>query len=95
MIYETPKQGDISKQLNVENEILVILYKKKDLNQMTESDRKETKTRQSNLEKLKKKHNDLKLSRKRLKKYRFDRKRKLDVLDEITRNKVSGKETPD
>ena len=61
---------------------------------MTENDRKEIKTRQANLEKLKKKLNRLKLSRKRLKKYRLDHKRKLDALDEITRKRVTGKETP-
>ena len=50
---------------------------------MTENDRKEIKTRQANLEKLKKKLNELKLSRKRSKKYRLDLKQKLDVLDQI------------
>ena len=62
---------------------------------MTENDRKEIKTRQANLEKLKKKLNELKLSRKRLKKYRLDLKQKLDVLDEIARKKVTGKGTPE
>ena len=57
---------------------------------MTKIDRNEIKTRQANFEKLKKKLNDLKLRRKRSKKYRLDRKQKLDVLDEITRKKVTG-----
>ena len=57
---------------------------------MTKIDRNEIKTRQANFEKFKKKLNDLKLRRKRSKKYRLDRKQKLDVLDEITRKKVTG-----
>ena len=60
---------------------------------MTENDQKEIKTIQPNLEKLKKRLSDLKLSRKRSKKYRLDRKQKLDALDEITRKKVTGKVT--
>ena len=66
--YETSKQDEINKQINVENRFLFVLYKKKQLNQMMKNDQKQTKTRQANLEKLKKKLNDLKLSRKRLKK---------------------------
>ena len=79
------KQDEINKQINVENEILVVLYKKKELNQMTENDQKEIETRQAYLEKFKNKLNDLKLSWKHSRKYRLDHKRKLDVLDEITR----------
>ena len=59
----------------MENEILVALYRKKELNQMTENDRKEIKTRQANFGKLKKKLSHLKLSRKRSKTYRLDRKK--------------------
>ena len=62
---------------------------------MTENDIKKIKTRPANLEKLKEKLNDLKLNRERLKKYRLDRRQKLDALDEITRKKVTGKETPE
>ena len=54
--------------------------------------KKEIKTRQTNLEKLKKKLNELELSRKRSKKYRLDLKRKLNALDEITRNEVTWRE---
>ena len=56
---------------------------------MTEKDRKEIETRQAILEKLKKKLNDLTLSRK-CQKYRLDRKQKLDALDEIRSKKVTG-----
>ena len=51
LIYKTSKQDKVYKQINGEKEILVVLYKKKELNQMTDNDRK-------------KKLNDLKLGRK-------------------------------
>ena len=57
---------------------------------MMGNDQNEIKTRQANLEKLKKKLDDLKLSRKLSKKFCLNCKRKLDVLDEITRKKVTG-----
>ena len=36
--FSTPIQDELNKQINVENEILVISYKKKELNQMKEND---------------------------------------------------------
>ena len=45
------------------------------------------------MEKLKKKLRELKLNRQRSQKYRNERKRKLDALDEATRRKVTGRET--
>ena len=91
--FSTPKQDELNKQVNVENEILVVLYKKKELNQMTENNRKEIETRKENLEKLKKKLRELKLNRQRSQKYRNKRKRKLYILDEETRKNVTGKGT--
>ena len=87
----TPKQDELTKQIHIENEILVVLYKKKELNQLTSNDQIEIKTRKENIEKLKKKLKQLKQSRQRSQKYRKDRKRKLDSLDEATRKKVTGK----
>ena len=46
---ETRKQDEINKQINVENEVLVVLYKKKELNRMMENNLKEFKTWQANL----------------------------------------------
>ena len=60
---------------------------------MMENERKEIKTRQANLEKLKEKLSDLKFSRNRSRKYCFDRKWKLETLDEIMKNKVTRKGT--
>ena len=59
---------------------------------MTENE--EIKTRKANLEKLKKKLNDLKLTRKRLS-IALIFKRKLDALDEIKSKKLTGIETPE
>ena len=72
---------------------MVVLFKKKEMNQMMENDGKEIETRKENLEKLKKKLRELKLNRQRSQKYRNERKRKLDALDEETRKKVTGKGT--
>ena len=83
----TPKQDELAKQIHIETEILVVLYKKKELNQLTSND-------QSEIKKLKKKLKQLKQSRQRSQKYRKDRKRKLDSLDEVTRKKVTGKGVP-
>ena len=91
--FSTPKQDELNKQINVENEILVVLYKKKELNQMMEIDRKEIETWKENLEKLKKKLRELKLNWQRSQKYRNNRKWKLDALDEEMRKKVTGKGT--
>ena len=81
----TPEQDELSDKINLENEILVVLFKKKELNQLTENDRVEIAKCKKNVEKLKKKLRELKLNRQRSQKYRNERKRKLDALDETTR----------
>ena len=91
--FNSPKQDKINKQINVENKVLVVLYKKEELNQMTKNDQKEIKAPQENLKKLKKKLNDLNVSQKRSKKCRLDRKRKLDVLDAMMKKRVTRKGT--
>ena len=91
----TPKQEALNAEMNVENEILIVLYRKRDLGQMTVNDKKEIKTRKENLDRLKKKLHELKLSRERSMRFRGERKRKFDSLDEITRKKMAGKETSD
>ena len=91
--FSSLKQDELNKQINVGNEILVVLYKKKELNQIKENDRKEIETRKENFKKLKKKLRELKLNRQCSQKYRNERKRKLDALDEETGKKVTGKGT--
>ena len=49
-----PKQDELNKMVNIENEILVSLYRKKNLGQASDSDRKEISARQKELNRLKK-----------------------------------------
>ena len=50
----TPKQDELNKKINTENEILVSLYRKRDLGQASESDHKEIITRKETLRNLRK-----------------------------------------
>ena len=50
----TPKQDELNKMVNIENEILVSLYQKQNLGQASDSDRKEISARQKELNRLKK-----------------------------------------
>ena len=49
----TPKQDELNKNINIENEILASLYRKRNLGQASESDRKEILTTQATLKRLK------------------------------------------
>ena len=49
----TPKQDELNNDISIENEILVSLYRKRDLGQASESDHKEILTRQTALKQLK------------------------------------------
>ena len=51
----------------MENEILVVLYRKRELGQMSENDRNEIKIREANLKVLKKKLHEAKLNQMRQK----------------------------
>ena len=77
----------------MEKDLLVGLQKKRDYGLETDQDRKEMRTRLeklANLEKCMKKTED---NRQRQKKFRADRKRKIQGLDETTRKKIFGKTT--
>ena len=50
----TPKQDELNKDINIENEILVSPCRKRDLEQSSESDRREILTRQAILKRLNK-----------------------------------------
>ena len=50
----TRKQDELNKDINIKNEILMSLYRKRDLVLASESDRKEILTRQATLKRLKK-----------------------------------------
>ena len=91
----TPKQDELNKDINIENEILVSLYRKRDLEQASESDRKEILTRKATLKRLKKELKEVIQNATRQKKLRDERKRKLESMDETTRKKLMGKATSD
>ena len=91
----TPKQDELNNKVNIANEILVALYRKRELGQMSENHRNEIKIREANLKELKKKLHEAKLNEMRHKKLRDERKRKFEALDEPTRKNVTGKATSD
>ena len=71
------------------------LYRKQDLEQASESNRKEILTRQATLKRLKKELKEVIQNATRQKKLRDERKRKLESMDETTRKKLMGKATSD
>ena len=66
----TPKQDELNNKVNIENEILVALYRKREPGQMSENHRNEIKIWEANLEELKKKLHEAKLNQMRQKKLR-------------------------
>ena len=50
----TPKKYELNKDIEIENEVLLSLHRKRDLGHASESDRKEMLTRQATLKQLKK-----------------------------------------
>ena len=85
----TPKQDELNKNINIENEILASLYRKRNLGQASESDRKEILTTQATLKRLKRELKEVVQNATRKKRLRDERKRKLKSMDEKTR-KVDG-----
>ena len=75
--------------------MLVSLYRKQDLRQAFKSDRKEILTRQATLKRLKKKLKEAIQNATRKKKLRHERKCKLEIMEEATREKLMGKVTSD
>ena len=70
----TPKQDELNKYINIENDILVSLYRKRDYGQASESDRKEILTRQATLKRLTKELKEVVQNATRQKKLRDERK---------------------
>ena len=91
----TPKQDELNKNINIENEILASLYRKRNLGQESESDRKEILTTQATLKRLKRELKEVVQNATRKKRLRDERKRKLKSMDEKTRKKLMGKATSD
>ena len=77
----TPKQDELNKDINIKNDILVSFYRKRDLGQASEGNRKEIITRQTTLKRLKKELKEVIQNATRQKKLRDERKRKLESME--------------
>ena len=76
--YETPTpvQEEVKRKINIENDILVGLYRKRDIGQLSQNDRNEISSREATLKKYKADLKQQELNRKRQQKFRSNQKRK-------------------
>ena len=86
-----PQQKKLKDQIHVQNELLVSLYKKRSLNQLSENDLKELKEREGTLAEAKKRLKKCEQDQVRQKRARNEKKKKLSSLDENTRMFLTGK----
>ena len=82
----TPKQNELNKMVNTENEILDSLYRKQNLRQASDSDLKEISARQKELNQLKKQLKETIQKAARQKKLRDERKCKLETMRRFVKN---------
>ena len=89
--YETPTpvQEEVKRKINIENDILVGLYHKQDIGQLSINDRKETLSREATLKKYKADLNQKELNHKRQQKFQSNQKRKLTETEKQTGKKLS------
>ena len=73
----TPALEEVKRKINIENDILVGLYRKRDIEQLSQNDRNEISSRESTLKKYKADLKQKKLNRKRQRKFRSNQKCKL------------------
>ena len=88
-----PKQEEFRKDCSLENDILVGLYKKRELGMSSDIERAELKSREKKMKETKKKLNEAELNQKRQQRFRDERKSKLVKLDDDTRKKLTGSST--
>ena len=89
--YETPTpvQEEVKRKINIENDILVGLYRKRDIGQLSQNDRNEISSREATLKKYKADLKQKELNRKRQQKFRSNQKRKLIEIEKQTGEKLS------
>ena len=85
----TPVQEEVKRKINIENDILVGLYHKQDIGQLSINDRKETLSREATLKKYKADLNQKELNHKRQQKFQSNQKRKLTETEKQTGKKLS------
>ena len=73
----TPAQEEVKRKINIENDILVGLYRKRNIGQLSQNDRNEISLREATLKKYKADLKQKELNRKRQQKFRSIQKRKL------------------
>ena len=85
----TPVQEEVKRKINIENDILVGLYRKRDIGQLSQNDRNEISSREATLKKYKADLKQKELNRKRQQKFRSNQKRKLIEIEKQTGEKLS------
>ena len=73
----TPAQEEVKRKINIENDLLVGLYRKRDKGQLSQNYRNEISSREATLKKYKTDLKQKELNRKRQQKFRSSQKRKL------------------
>ena len=85
----TPAQEEVKRKINIENDILVGLYRKRDIGQLSQNDRNEISSREATLKKYKTDLKQKELNRKQQQKFRSNQKRKLIEIEKQTGEKLS------
>ena len=85
----TTAQEEVKRRINIENDILVGLYCKRDVGELSQNDRKEISSREATLKKYNANLKQKKLNRKWQQKLRSNQKRKLIEIEKQTREKLS------
>ena len=80
----TPAQEKVEQKINIENDILVDLYRKRDLGQLSQSYRNEITSREATLRKSKADLKQKEAARKRQQKFCANQKRKTQAIEEQT-----------
>ena len=85
----TPAQEEVKRKINIENDILVGLYRKRDIGQLSQNDRNEISSREATLKKYKADLKQKELNRKQQQNFRSNQNRKLIEIEKQTGEKLS------
>ena len=85
----TPAQEEVKRKINFENDILVGLYRKRDIGQLSQNDRNEISSREATFKKYKADLKQKELNRKWQQKFQSNQKRKLIKTEKQTGKKIS------
>ena len=87
----TPPQEEVKQKINIENDILMGLCRKRDLGQLSQSDHKESASREATLRKYKANLKQKEAARRRQKKFCVNQKRKIETIEKQIGPKLSKK----